>query len=93
VDGADGRQALSVPAFRAAVEPEGPRLTASPGDNARRDTTGTGYGIAVFDLDPGEPGNRTTITVRYYHAPGADKTPTATYELFETIVLAKRRRD
>jgi hypothetical protein len=47
----------------------------------------------VFDLDPGEPGNRTTITVRYYHAPGADKTPTATYELFETIVLAKRRRD
>jgi hypothetical protein len=61
--------------------------------SARRDTTGTGYGIAVFDLDPGESGDRTTITVRYYHAPGADKTPTATYELFETIVLAKRRRD
>jgi hypothetical protein len=32
--------------------------------SARRDTTGTGYGIAVFDLDP-----------------------------FETIVLAKPRRD
>jgi hypothetical protein len=61
--------------------------------SARRDTTGTGYGIAVFDLDPGEEGDRTTITVRYYHAPGADKTPMATYELFETIVLAKRRRD
>jgi hypothetical protein len=61
--------------------------------SARRDTTGTGYGIAVFDLDPGEPGDRTTITVRYYHATGADKTPTATYELFETIVLAKHRGD
>jgi hypothetical protein len=61
--------------------------------SARRDTTGTGYGIAVFDLDPGQPGARTTITVNYYHAPGADKTPTATYELFDTIVLAKHRRD
>jgi hypothetical protein len=61
--------------------------------SARRDTTGTGYGIGVFDLDPGGPGGRTTITVRYYHAPGADKTPTASYELFDTIVLAKRRRD
>jgi hypothetical protein len=61
--------------------------------SARRDTTGTGYGIAVFDLDPGQAGGKTTITVKYYHAPGADKTPTATYELFETIVLAKHRRD
>jgi len=61
--------------------------------SARRDTTGTGYGIAVFDLDPGQPGDKTTITVRYHHAPGADKTPTATYELFDTIVLAKQRRD
>ncbi len=59
--------------------------------SAQRDT-GTGYGIAVFDLDPGnpdEPGGKTTITMNYYHAPGADKTPTATYELFEKIVLAK----
>jgi hypothetical protein len=56
--------------------------------SARRDTS-TGYGIAVFDLDPGKPGGKTTITVSYYHAPGADKTPTATYELFDTIVLSK----
>ncbi|HEX4584554.1 MAG TPA: metallophosphoesterase family protein [Burkholderiaceae bacterium] len=60
--------------------------------SARRDT-GTGYGIGVFDLDPGEPGGRTTITVRYFHAPGADKTPTSDYELFETVILAKERRD
>jgi hypothetical protein len=59
--------------------------------SARRDTS-TGYGIAVFDLDPGKPNGKTTITVSYYHAPGADKTPTATYELFDTIVLSKPHR-
>jgi hypothetical protein len=58
--------------------------------SAQRDT-GTGYGIAVFDLDPGEPGGKTSITVNYYHAPGADKVPTPDYELFETVVLTKRR--
>jgi hypothetical protein len=59
--------------------------------SAQRDT-GTGYGIAVFDHDPGEPGGKTTITMNYYHAPGADQTPTATYELFETITFSKTRR-
>jgi hypothetical protein len=59
--------------------------------SAMRDT-GTGYGIAVFDLDPGLPGGKTSITIRYYHAPGADKTPNPNYELFETVVLAKDRR-
>jgi hypothetical protein len=59
--------------------------------SAKRDT-GTGYGVAVFDLDPGETGGKTSITMNYYHAPGADKTPTANYELFETIVLSKQRR-
>jgi hypothetical protein len=59
--------------------------------SAQRDT-GTGYGIAVFDCDPGEHGGSTKITMNYYHAPGADKTPTADYELFETIVLEKRCR-
>lgn len=59
--------------------------------SAKRDT-GTGYGIAVFDHDPGEHGGTTTITMNYYHAPGADQTPTSNYELFETIVLSKKRR-
>jgi Purple acid Phosphatase, N-terminal domain/Calcineurin-like phosphoesterase len=59
--------------------------------SAQRDT-GTGYGIAVFDHDPGHPGGETTITMNYYHAPGADQTPTQNYELFETIELKKTRR-
>ena len=58
--------------------------------SAQRDT-GTGYGIAVFDYDPGSHGGETTITMNYYHAPGADQTPTGTYELFETITLSKHR--
>ncbi|HTY48479.1 MAG TPA: metallophosphoesterase family protein [Steroidobacteraceae bacterium] len=60
--------------------------------SAVRDTH-TGYGIAVFDLDPGEPGGHTTITMRYYHAPGADRVPTPDYRLFDTLVLSKPRRD
>ena len=59
--------------------------------SARRDTD-TGYGIAVFDLEPGTPRTKTSITVRYYHALGADRAPTSDYELFETLVLAKDRR-
>jgi hypothetical protein len=59
--------------------------------SARRDT-GTGYGIAVFDLVPDAPDGQTTITIRYYHAPGADRAPNPNYELFETVVLAKPRR-
>ena len=60
--------------------------------SARRDTL-TGYGIAVFDLDPGSPGGRTSITMHYYHALGADRAPSSDYELFDTVVLAKQRRD
>jgi hypothetical protein len=59
--------------------------------SARRDTD-TGYGIAVFDLDPGVPGGKTSITIRYYHAAGADRVPTPDYQLYETLVLAKDRR-
>ena len=33
----------------------------------------TGYGVAVFDVDPGERGGETSITVTYYHAVGADR--------------------
>ncbi len=58
--------------------------------SAQRDTS-TGYGIAVFDLDPGDKHGKTSITISYYHAPGADKTPAADYELFETVVLSKHR--
>ena len=53
----------------------------------------SGYGIAVFDLDPGVTGAKTSITMRYYHALGADKLPTASYELFETVLFVKDRRD
>ncbi|SAL45375.1 metallophosphoesterase [Caballeronia arvi] len=59
--------------------------------SAQRDT-GTGYGIAVFDVDPGEHGGKTSITMSYYHATGADQTPNADYELFETVVLEKACR-
>jgi hypothetical protein len=60
--------------------------------SARRNTS-TGYGIGVFDLNPGSTHEPTTITVRYYHAPGADRAGAANYELFDTVVLAKERRD
>jgi hypothetical protein len=60
--------------------------------SARRDTD-TGYGVAVFDLDPGAAGGETSIMISYYHALGADRVPTSNYELFETVTLAKRRRD
>jgi hypothetical protein len=58
--------------------------------SAQRDTS-TGYGIGVFDYEPCHPNGKTTITFRYYHAVGADKTPTGDYELFETIVFEKKR--
>jgi hypothetical protein len=60
--------------------------------SARRNTV-TGYGIGVFDLDPGSANAPTTITMRYYHAPGADHGGTSDYELFDTVVLTKERRD
>ncbi len=60
--------------------------------SARRDTV-TGYGIAVFDLDPDAERGKTSITMRYYHAAGADRAPTPRYELFDTVTLLKDRRD
>jgi hypothetical protein len=67
-----------------------------------RDTS-TGYGIGVFDLDPGAvPGGQTSITVRYFHAVGADPvnpatgahgSPMATYTAFETFTLVRPRSD
>ena len=55
----------------------------------------TGYGIAVFDVDPAA-GNLTTIDVTYLHAVGADPVnpttgaagaPTPNYSVFETFTL------
>jgi hypothetical protein len=70
--------------------------------SATRDTS-SGYGIAVFDVHPGEVrGGRTSISIRYFHAVGADPvnpasgragTPTPDYTEFETITLVRRRSD
>ena len=60
--------------------------------SARRNTV-TGYGIGVFDLEPGDANVPTTITMRYYHAVVSDDMGTSNYELFDTVVLAKARRD
>jgi hypothetical protein len=70
--------------------------------SARRDTS-TGYGIAVFDVDPGtEAGGQTSITVTHYHAVGADPVnpatgdkgaPTDDYTMFETFTLVRPRSD
>jgi hypothetical protein len=69
--------------------------------SARRDPM-TGYGIALFDVDPGPPGGDvTTIQVTYLHAPRADPTnpntgvkgaPDPTYTVFETFTLTRPRR-
>ncbi|HTR91964.1 MAG TPA: metallophosphoesterase family protein [Trebonia sp.] len=70
--------------------------------SARRDGS-AGYGIAVFDVNPGsEAGGQTSVTVRYYHAVGADQVspatgqpgaPTGDYTLFETFTLVRPRSD
>jgi len=70
--------------------------------SARRDTS-TGYGIAVFDVNPGtEAGGQTSITVTHYHAVGADPVnplsgepgaPTDDYTVFETFTLVRPRSD
>ena len=69
--------------------------------SARRDTS-TGYGIAVFDVDPGgsEAGGQASIKVTHYHAVGADPVnpgtgvkgaPTPDYTEFETFRLVRPR--
>ncbi len=70
--------------------------------SARRDTS-TGYGVAVFDVHPGRhDSDHTSITVRYFHAPGADPVnpatgepgaPTPDYTQFETFKLIRPRSD
>jgi len=71
--------------------------------SARRDTA-TGYGIAVFDVDPApagsEAGGQPSIKVTHYHAVGADPVnpgtgvkgaPTPDYTEFETFRLVRPR--
>jgi hypothetical protein len=68
--------------------------------SARRDTV-TGYGIAVFDLDPGSGSDgQPSIKVTQYHAVGADPVnpasgakgaPTPDYTEFETFTLVRPR--
>jgi hypothetical protein len=70
--------------------------------SARRDPS-AGPGIAVFDVNPGsDVGRQTSITVRYYHAVGADlvsqapgepDAPPGDYTLFETFTLIRPRSD
>jgi len=69
--------------------------------SAKRDPS-TGYGIAVFDVDPGVPGGMTSIKVTHYHAAGADPVnpatgeagaPTPDYTEFETFTLTRPRSD
>jgi hypothetical protein len=69
--------------------------------SARRDTS-PGYGIAVFDVNPGsEAGGQTSVTARYYHdfhddrAAGQDPVSPVTgdYALFETFTLVRPRSD
>ena len=69
--------------------------------SAKRDTS-TGYGIAVFDVDPEGAAHdgQTSITVTHYHALGADPVnpatgdkgaPTPDYTEFETFKLVRPR--
>jgi Purple acid Phosphatase, N-terminal domain/Calcineurin-like phosphoesterase len=110
--GASGR----LPKAKVFTRPDRPVPSATPGVytrpgadavedatwSARRDTA-TGYGIAVFDVNPGtEAGGQTSITVTHYHAVGADPvnpatgergSPTGDYTVFETFTLIRPRSD
>ena len=50
------------------------------------------YGVAHFQVDPGEPGENTTITVTYYHAP-TQTSGSPDYSVLETFQLTRPRRD
>ena len=50
------------------------------------------YGVAYFEVDPGERGGNTTITVTYYHAP-TQTSGTPDYSVLETFQLTRPRSD
>ncbi len=63
--------------------------------SARRDPGG-GYGIVVFDVDPGgEAGDHASIKVTCYRSPGAGKAAPLTDDLaqFERFTLVRPRSD
>jgi hypothetical protein len=115
LDPADGDTEAKIFTFRNAPVPSTstPGAYVRPAADAREDAiwsamrdTATGYGIAVFDVDPGGGDDRRgrggdpTITVSYYHAVGADPknptsgasgAPTPDYTLFETVTLTRPR--
>jgi len=111
VDAADGlRQAKVFTRANRPAPTATPGVFARAGADALEDATwsamrdpSTGYGIAVFDVHPGEVrGGMTSITVRYFHAVGADPVnpasgragaPTPTYTEFETFTLVRHRSD
>ncbi len=51
----------------------------------------TPTGSRTSQVDPGEPGGNTTITVTYYHAP-TQTTGTPSYSVLETFQLTRRAR-
>jgi hypothetical protein len=83
VDPKDGQTEAIVFTFHNAPEPgSSPGTFVRAAADAREDATWsakrnieTGYGIGVFDVDPGRfRGDQTSITYRYYQALGADPT-------------------
>lgn len=110
VDSADGVRQAKVFTRRNAPLQNASGAWSKPGPDAVEDAVWsaqtdpeTGYGLAVFDLDPGTAaGGQTSITVSYYHATGADPknpntgatgTPNPDYTLLETFTLVRRRSD
>jgi len=49
------------------------------------------YGVAHFQVDPGQPGGSTTINVTYYHAP-TQTSGSADYSVLESFQLTRPRR-
>ena len=111
VDNSDGLPQAKVFTMHNAPAPTGtPNVYARPAADAREDAvwsarrdTSTGYGIAVFDVDPGQNcDDDTRITVRYFHALGADPVnpgtgaagaPNPNYTEFESFTLVRPRAD
>jgi hypothetical protein len=52
------------------------------------------WGLATFDLDPGSPGDQTSITMTFYHTPAATVAdPFPAPVVFDTFTMSKPRSD